>query len=234
MAKETKDHQHFHPVPQPKAKKAKPKGIFSLFWYYLKEDEGPIGWILNILVAFILIKYILLPGLGWALGTSFPLVAVVSGSMEHHGAFDSWWSKQCVNVNNGEQVILQKDLYANQGIDQETFQDFKFRNGLNTGDLMIVTSPKNLLIGDVIVFNGNTNVDPIIHRIVSIDDREGQKVYKTKGDDNCGSSTFEQAIPPQRIIGKAQVRIPLLGYVKVYFEKLLRFIGLESAVMLFR
>ena len=99
---------------------------------------------------------------------------------------------------------------------------------------MLLRGPKNILIGDVIVFNGNTKVDPIIHRVVGTSEQGGQKYYKTKGDDNCGSSAFEETIPDFRILGKSWIRIPFLGYVKLYFEKLLLWLGLDALIGVFR
>jgi len=214
-----------------KKPKKKPKGIFRLFWYYLKEDEGPIGWILNILVAFVVIKYLLIPGAGFLLGTPHPLVAVVSGSMEHRSDFDNWWNVQCVLGNGDKQV--QHEIYASHKITNKEFQKFRFANGLNTGDLMLLKSAKNVAIGDVIVFNGNTKVDPIIHRVVAVT-KNDQNFYTTKGDNNCGISNFEKSIPEFRVLGKAWARIPYLGYVKLYFEKILRAIGFESVLAVFR
>jgi len=215
-----------------KPKQKKPKGFLKLLWWYLKEDDGPIGWVLNIIVAFIVIKYLLLPGVGWVLGTNYPLVAVVSGSMEHNGGdFNAWWEQE--RKRNGNQ-FPQKDLYANEGITKEQFQEFRFDQGLYIGDLMLLKSPKEIMIGDVIVFNGNTKVDPIIHRVIAIEEQDTQKFYKTKGDDNCGSSGFEMKIPEHRLLGKSWVRIPYLGYVKLYFEKALRFLGLDMIIKVFR
>ena len=220
-------------IKKPKPQKPSSKQPFKLFWWYLKEDEGPVGWILNIIIAFIVIKYLLIPGIGWLLGTSYPLVAVVSGSMEHNGNVDTWWEQQCTGSNG--QRVLQKELYNPYGITKKSFEnDFRFTNGLNTGDLMVLKGARDVMIGDVIVFNANTKFDPIIHRVVAIEQQEEQKFYKTKGDNNCGSSAFERQIPEYRVVGKSWVRIPLLGYVKLYFEKTLKFIGLESAIILFR
>ena len=60
------------------------KKLAKKLWYYLWEDEGIIGWIVTVIVSFIFVKFILLPGLGLLLGTPFPVVAVVSSSMDHN------------------------------------------------------------------------------------------------------------------------------------------------------
>ena len=59
-------------------------------WHFIWEDNSIWSWIVNIILAFILIKFIVYPGLGLALGTSYPIVAVVSNSMEHEPSMASW------------------------------------------------------------------------------------------------------------------------------------------------
>ena len=52
-------------------------------WNFFWNEDSVSSWIANIIVAFIVIRFIVYPVLGAALGTSFPIVAVVSESMEH-------------------------------------------------------------------------------------------------------------------------------------------------------
>ena len=51
-------------------------------WHFIWEDNSVWSWIANIVLAFILIKFIVYPSLGFVLGTTHPVVAVVSESME--------------------------------------------------------------------------------------------------------------------------------------------------------
>ena len=60
-------------------KEGKLKKTWNFFWH----DDSLGSWMANIVVAFLVIKFILYPLLGVVLGTSFPIVAVVSESMEH-------------------------------------------------------------------------------------------------------------------------------------------------------
>ena len=62
-------------------------------WYFIWEDNSIWSWIVNVILAFVLIKFIVYPGLGFLLTTSHPVVAVVSESMEHNLRFDDWWEK---------------------------------------------------------------------------------------------------------------------------------------------
>ena len=65
-------------------------------WYFLWEENSVWSWIANIALAFILIKFVVYPGIGLILGTNYPIVAVVSGSMEHGTDFDEWFELQQV------------------------------------------------------------------------------------------------------------------------------------------
>jgi len=173
-------------------------------WHFVWEGEGWLSWVVDIVLAFVLIKFVVYPVLGLVLVTSHPIVAVVSGSMEHDGSFDSWWQSQ-------------KTLYDGYNITKEQFAEFSYKNGFNKGDLMILYSKKNIKVGDIAVFNSDGKFDPIIHRVVAITEKDGKKYYFTKGDHNLGIASFEQNIPEEKIIGKAIIRVPYLGWIKIGF-----------------
>ena len=141
------------------------------------------------------------------LGTTHPVVAVISGSMEHEvQGFDYWWS-------------LNKDIYLKFDINKTSFSDYKFKTGFNKGDLMILTRLKEIKKGDVIVFWGSVD-EPIIHRVVKIENG----TYQTKGDNgitNKFSRFDEMHITPDKVIGKAAVRVPYLGWAKLAFVELI-------------
>ena len=160
------------------------------------------------------------PGLGFLLTTSHPVVAVVSESMEHNIGFDEWWEK-----NN--------NWYIENGINKEEFKAFSLKNGFNKGDIMILVGrdAENIEVGDVIVFNSNGK-DPIIHRVVKKMSDDNEISFQTKGDNNKDSiknnRLDETNIREDIIIGKAVIRVPLLGYIKIWFVDILKFIGLYS------
>jgi signal peptidase I len=193
-------------------------------WHFIWEDDSWASWFVNVILAFLLIKFIVYPGLGLALSTSHPIVAVVSGSMEHDGSFDTWWDSYAM-CNDAQ--CTQAEYYQKLGISKEQFMDFRFRNGFNKGDLMILygTSPAKVKVGDIIVFKAD-RPDPIIHRVMLVKSELGKKVFSTKGDHNMGSFYFEAYIPEDAYVGRAVVRVPWLGYIKIGFVKLMQFIGL--------
>ena len=74
--------------------KKKTKKLLKKTWHFIWEEDSIWSWIVNVILAFILIKFIVYPGLGLLLSTSHPVVAVVSESMEHNEMkFDDWWDK---------------------------------------------------------------------------------------------------------------------------------------------
>lgn len=188
------------------------KPMLNKIWWFIWEDNSIWSWIVNLILAFILIKFIVYPGLGWVLGTGFPVVAVVSGSMEHDGSFEEWWQSEAYCHG----PCTQEQWYAEYGIRQEQFQEYSFKNGFNKGDIMVLKGiePKNIKTGDVIVFDSNG--EPIIHRVV----KNGDSI-QTKGDHNAASGAMDMNIQSQTIIGKAVFRIPLLGWIKIGFVGLI-------------
>ncbi|MEM4366383.1 MAG: hypothetical protein QXN46_02190, partial [Candidatus Woesearchaeota archaeon] len=68
-------------------------------WRFLWHSNHPLSWLADFVLAFVLIKFVFYPVLGWSLGTAYPIVAVVSGSMEHDGRFDEWWNSQTAQCN---------------------------------------------------------------------------------------------------------------------------------------
>jgi len=203
------------------------KKSMRAIWHFLWEEDSVASWIANVVLAFVLIKFIVYPGIGFAFGTSHPIVAVVSGSMEHNGlSFDTWWDgNSCLG---GARPGSQAELYKQYEITGEAFDDYRFSNGFNTGDLMVIVGEPAPSQGDVIVFF-NPSGEPIIHRVVNTDGR-----IQTKGDNNCASLGFELNVPQGRIIGRAILRIPYLGWVKIAFLELLQKMGVLSYVPWFR
>lgn len=184
--------------------------LLKRIWNFIWHDDSLASWLVNLVLAFVLVKWVFYPGLGLLFGTSFPIVAVVSGSMEHEGlGFDAWWERS-------------GGWYAERGIDQEAFRKFPFRNGFQMGDIMILRGiePKDINIGDVLVYESSRHPNPIIHRVVEVNDVDGALTFTTKGDHN--SSPDGEAVAEKHIArtGKAVLRLPYLGWVKIWFVKL--------------
>ena len=214
------------------------KTAVSEYWrkirHFIWEDNSFLSWAGNVLIAFVIIKFLVYPGLGFVLSTGNPVVAVVSCSMEHGATncggdaeprlcgrtyedgksdFDSYWER-CGR------------WYEDNGIMMENFSDFRFSGGFNKGDLMILkgTDPEDLEVGDVIVFRSGGN-EPIIHRITSKRKDDGFYRFQTKGDNNGNQLAYEKNIHERSVIGRAVLRVPLLGYVKIIFTEIVGYIS---------
>jgi signal peptidase I len=183
------------------------KKIWKFLWY----DDSPLSWIVSIILAFIIIKFIVYPLIGILLGTGYPIVAVVSGSMEHNADFDTWWE-------------FKGEWYEEENITKEQFSKFKFKNGFNKGDIMIVLGkePQNINKGDVLIFESTVDY-PVIHRIVKIWQIDEKYYFQTKGDNNMNSydRLNEKEINEENIVGVAVLRVPYLGWIKIVFSKIL-------------
>ncbi|MBN2881144.1 signal peptidase I [Candidatus Woesearchaeota archaeon] len=202
------------------------KSAFARLKYLVFEDESIYGWIAAFFVMFIALKFLILPVVGFALNTDYPIVAVISGSMEHrldsskmvcgkypanyNTKFETWWNTCGYYYEN------------NYNFTESEFSKFSQKNGFNIGDVMILhgTKPENLKLGDIIVFDGGRS-KPIIHRIVKIQNNTGEYIFTTKGDHNPESYPFEAKISEDDYLGKAILKIPLVGYVKILFINLL-------------
>jgi signal peptidase I len=199
------------------SKKTDIKEILKKIWYFIWEDDSLLSWFVNIVLAFVIIKFVIYPVLGFFLATSFPIVAVVSGSMEHAYAPATNNMGYDVVLPNGN--ILYKfcddtyekknslvnfkdfrdfdtfwnlcgDWYEKRGITYDKFKTFPFTNGFNKGDIMILygANINDLRVGDIVVFKGKSRTEPIIHRVVDIRIENGEYHLATKGDHNEDSS----------------------------------------------
>ena len=209
-------------------KKTKPAANLSWWqkaWHFIWYEDSLVSWLVNIILAFVLIKFILYPGLGLVLGTDFPVVAVVSSSMEHDpGDFDEWWSAN-------------EDFYLSKNITKFDFLTYPFKNGFNKGDIMILTGvdPENVDTGDVIVY-WSRKPYPIIHRYIGTHTVDDRTYLMSKGDNNPAMvQTFdlnEFRIKPEQVVGKASLRVPYLGYVKIWAVELFQLVFPASAVQI--
>ncbi|MDO8628181.1 MAG: signal peptidase I [Nanoarchaeota archaeon] len=182
--------------------------FWKKMWQFIWHDDSIWSWIVNVIIAFILVKFIIYPGIGLLLGTHYPIVAVVSGSMEHNQAYEQWWEAN-------------KDYYEQYNITKEEFNNYRFPNGFNKGDIMILTGkePKAIKVGDVVVYQ-TTNTNPIIHRVIAITENNKQYTYTTKGDHNNVHDPKPVEQEQIQNTGIAIIRIPYIGWLKIMVTNL--------------
>jgi signal peptidase I len=141
------------------------------------------------------------------LNTSYPALAVVSGSMcvLCDGACDGW--------------------------------SHPFERTLHIGDLIIVqgVDPRELNAdysdSDIIVFQDPTDpTELIVHRIIAKQEINGTLYFKTKGDGNGNAwpstpehgmdnwSGYPNGVPQSLVVGKIIMRIPWLGHLVLFMR----------------
>lgn len=155
-----------------------------------KDTIETIGYIVLGVIAAYLLNF----GLGLAMGTDLPVVAVVSDSMTHDSL-----------ITTRHYEFLEKNL----GYSREEIDSWPIKNGFLRGDVLVVdgVSIDELKVGDVIVYDIKGQSTPIVHRIVKI---EGDQII-TKGDHNPSYDPWK----PTKIHGRAVFVIPLLGWPKL-------------------
>lgn len=82
------------------------------------------------------------------------------------------------------------------------------------GDILVLQGilPKELQVGDIIVFSSPGQEVPIVHRIIEINP---DGTFQTKGDANAKQLSFEKRIESSQIHGKEILIIPYLGWIKI-------------------
>ncbi|MGL4669712.1 MAG: signal peptidase I [Methanobacteriaceae archaeon] len=82
----------------------------------------------------------------------------------------------------------------------------------------------NLKVGDIVVYNAKWFPNPVIHRIIGIEDVNGSKYYIIKGDNNPTPDPY--LVSPSEItdkvltIGEQPVIIPKVGYITIWIKGL--------------
>jgi len=153
-------------------------------------------------LVYVFLGYLIAVGANYALSiamdTDYPVVAVVSSSMEHNieKSYHTW--------------------FIDRQYEEEEITSWKFKKGINKGDIVFVKGVpyEEIKIGDVIVYKIESG-EPIIHRVIQ---KENGDTF-TKGDNNMEVDQ-EGNIPiitEEYLQGRASFRIPFLGYVKIMF-----------------
>lgn len=86
------------------------------------------------------------------------------------------------------------------------------------GDMIIVQGGTEIKAGDIVVFDAPGYKYPIIHRVINV---SGEGVT-TKGDHNPAADPW--VTPVSKVHGKAVLKLPYLGWVKVGAYELLGFV----------
>ena len=106
---------------------------------------------------------------------------------------------------------------------------------LNVGDILVVKDGNtfnSLKVGDIIVFNRPQGGDRVIvHRIIEISDRFGEKVIVTKGDANDGIIPgTDFPIREKDYIGSVAYTVPKVGLVLKYLNPPVNYIIIAGII----
>jgi len=164
----------------------------------LEDDFGIIFYIVSgVVIALLFSKF-----LAVVLSTNYPVVAVVSESMQH----------------DNPEITHYTWLEDKFDYNRTYIESWPNKNGFNKGDMPIVKGSDEYKIGDVVVYSVPNQPVPIIHRIIAIN---ADGTYQTKGDNNLGQNSYEFSVQKAQIHGKVIFIIPKLGYFKIVFSKVM-------------
>jgi signal peptidase len=95
---------------------------------------------------------------------------------------------------------------------------------IKTGAVVLIqkVAPESLRENDIITFGSAEDPNlSITHRLVKIEEKEGETVFKTRGDANNSEDINE--VSPADVQGKVIFSLPLLGYLAVFIKEPLGF-----------
>ena len=183
------------------------RGILQAFWWFC-----PI-----------------LPNLSWAfkglIGTVVPIVGLVLANSlrsrrrpgqvrrEREGSLAGWVVTTIVAVAI---IWFAVGLFP---VQPTTVISGSMRPTLDVGDVVIIAevSTANIKPGDIIQFREAEGVTTV-HRVVEIQENEGQTVFITQGDAN--SEPDANPVPSANVVGKAVFDIPKIGWIAIAVKEL--------------
>ncbi len=191
------------------------------------KDNEFISWGIYIVSAFVF-AIAIYSVLGFVLGTSAPMVIVVSGSMEPVYYRGDVIVLQGVNPDTllAPTVELDVSTLATVFYTQIATTDYLEEKIHFKNEITVPLSTNN----DIVVYFSNLRQQPIIHRVIAkLHAQDGYYVV-TKGDNNnvidqeCGNMRPGKLptcislypIPVSELDGKAVLKIPVLGCVKLW------------------
>lgn len=94
------------------------------------------------------------------------------------------------------------------------------------GDIVFIkhVDPHELQVGDIIVFNPKGGGIPIVHRVAEVVEENQTRYFVTQGDHNAFPDSFYAplpGVPESEVVGTPVLKIPKIGYISVFFRRLL-------------
>ena len=112
-------------------------------------------------------------------------------------------------------VIIIFFSFGYLGVKPTVISSGSMQPALHMGDIALVKKidPTELQEGDVIQYVNQHNIT-IVHRLISIENKEGEPIFTTKGDAN--EEPDFPSIKKNRILGKNVFTIPKIGFIQIY------------------
>jgi len=160
------------------------------------------------IVAIIAVVFGFWAGSQFVLNTSYPVLAVASGSMckTEYMYCDGWSHPFEPTLHFGDLIIV-------QGVDAKQIKAGFYPEG----DIIVFHRPLS---------SPNTQDELIVHRVVENETRNGLIYFRTKGDGSSGYSTdswpqdyrgfnysWNGMISEKMLVGKVVMRIPWVGHI---------------------
>lgn len=109
-------------------------------------------------------------------------------------------------------IVNKNDLVNAIGYEFNIVQSSSMRGEINKYDFLVISkiNPKNINVGDIVVFYDDTGTHKIIHRVISITIQSNdERLFKTKGDNNSAPDFGYRT--ENQIYAKYSFKIPYLG-----------------------
>jgi len=182
--------------------------VSSLIGYFIlrKEDKKLAKRILIIGIAMLFLAYPLsfmtYSFLRVTQNTDVPIVVMATTSMQHDNPEKTYYGWLKENLNYSREFV----------------NSWPFKNGISSGDILIVKGSTNYNIGDVVVLKIKDRSYPRVSRIIAIN-KDG--TFQTKSDNNLYQFSFETSVGKDQIYGKVVYVIPYIGKLKLLKLRLL-------------
>lgn len=129
-------------------------------------------------------------------------------------------------------TIVEKILWKDNTPSVFGYKNFIVLSGsmeptLNVGDIVFVKKDTDIKVDDIIAFRIENGV--VTHRVIEIIEKDGEKLYKTKGDAN--NTADDEFIRLSDIEGKYSFKIWYIGNI-ILFLKTKTGIGLLIAILM--
>ena len=135
------------------------KNNFLKFWKWTWNSDSILSYFSAIILSIIIIKFLIFPFFGLILKNDFPMVVVVTGSMEHK-IVDGKICENSFSNDLNKNLDFEKywnscgNYYENNlNISKKNFENFEYNSGLNIGDALLIYGKKeNYQVGEVLIF----------------------------------------------------------------------------------